>query len=98
MFVVDMPCENVLPLGSALGRSHRAAGASLAIFGERCRQAFLHIDLSHRGHMAATRVVISVHWVWYPRLRGLCAIGHLAVAAQELVRMHFEMGVSRAAA
>ena len=33
------------------------------------------------GHMAATCAVISVLWIWYPRLRWLCAIAGLAVGA-----------------
>lgn len=32
------------------------------------------------GHMAASCAVISVLWVWYPRLRALLAIAGLAVA------------------
>jgi membrane-associated phospholipid phosphatase len=33
------------------------------------------------GHMAATCAVMSVLWMWFPRLRGLCAIAGLTVGA-----------------
>lgn len=33
------------------------------------------------GHMAATCAVVSVLWIWYPKLQWLCAIAGLAVGA-----------------
>jgi len=46
---------------------------------------FMHVGAGYQsfpsGHAAAIGAVISVIWIWYPKLRALCALVVLAVAA-----------------
>jgi membrane-associated phospholipid phosphatase len=45
---------------------------------------FMHTGPTYQsfpsGHMAVTCAMISVLWIWYPKLRALCALAVLAVA------------------